>query len=238
MSRQYETERFDPALDEAMRRYYDERAPEYDDWYERRGRYDNPATNHLWHEDMEKLAQYADDFGQGHLLDLATGTAYWTPRFMARPEVTELTLFDQSSGMLDQAMQRLRGVDKPIHAVQGNIYNLPFADNMFDSCFMGHLFGHVPPTDQPRFLEGLRRVMRPGSKVMVFDALWVPSRNPSEIEVQNRPLKDGSVHPVLKIYFTLDSFKNALQPLAQNGSLEVASTGNFFVVAHITIGQK
>ena len=51
------------AIDRSMHTYYDQRAPEYDDWYDRRGRYDDPHTNAAWHAQVAELGREAARFG-------------------------------------------------------------------------------------------------------------------------------------------------------------------------------
>lgn len=234
MSKNYDTERKDVQLDSAMRAYYNERAPEYDDWYERRGRYMNAATNEQWRSEMAVLAKHANSFGHGHLLDLACGTAYWTPRFAARPEVERLTLYDQAPAMLEQAKQRLSSVQKPIEYVQGDVYDLPFAENTFDALFTGFLLSHIPRGELEGFLQSIRRVVKDGAEVMFFDSRWNEDTH-AEVEVQHRPLKDGSVHPVLKVYYTEETIVPALAQLAEGGTIVTEGTGTFFVIARLTI---
>ena len=71
----------DAIVDEQIA-YYCERAPEYDDWFLRNGRYDRgPEANSRWAAEVERLRRELDAFAPtGNLLELACGTGIWTER--------------------------------------------------------------------------------------------------------------------------------------------------------------
>lgn len=215
-------------LDRAMRQYYARRAPEYDDWYDRLGRYDDPATNHVWQSELAALERIAATFGAGHLLDLACGTGRWTVHFAANPAVTHVTALDQAPEMLAQTHSRLRTAGLDAALVQGDAYVLPFPAAAFDSVFFGFFLSHVPLDRVSPFLAEVRRVLRPAGQILVFDSL-LPAGRPA-LEVQDRPLKDGSHHPVLKIYYTPETLAAALADCAAPDAVTTEATGRFFVV--------
>ena len=66
-------------LDE-QRRYYAARAPEYDDWWFRRGRYELAAdAKARWDADVAEVETALSAFGPvGDVLELAAGTGLWT----------------------------------------------------------------------------------------------------------------------------------------------------------------
>jgi hypothetical protein len=66
--------------------------------------------------------------------------------------------------------------------------------------------------------------------VVVFDSLYTPDRA-ARAEIQTRPLKDGSQHAVLKIYYTPDQLAAALAPFGP--VRHAGSTGQFFVVGEL-----
>jgi len=80
--------------------YYRARAPEYDEWWQRRGRYDRgPEMAGEWHRQVARAAAALDAFGAtGDVLELAGGTGWWT----ARPARTarHLTVVDSSDEAL------------------------------------------------------------------------------------------------------------------------------------------
>ena len=215
-------------LDREMRRYYAQRAPEYDDWYDRVGRYDNPETNATWHGEVAQLERIADSFGAGRLLDIACGTGRWTARFAANARVSSVTGLDQAPEMLAQTRARLAAAGHTATLVRGDAYALPFADGAFDCCFFGFFLSHVPEADLPRFVGEVRRVLRPGGSLLIFDSA-LPAGGKA-VQVQDRPLKDGSRHRVLKVYYTPETLREALALAAAPGSITAETTGRFFVV--------
>jgi len=215
-------------LDREMRRYYAQRAPEYDDWYNRLGRYDNPATNAAWHAELAALEQIAQTFGDGRLLDIACGTGRWTAHFAANPRIASVTALDQSPEMLEQTRVRLAATGHAASLVTGDAYALPFADDAFDSCFFGFFLSHVPNDVLPRFFGEVQRVLRPGGTILVFDSALPAGRD--SVELQDRPLKDGSRHRVLKVYYTPVTLRETLALAAVPESVDTRTTGRFFVV--------
>jgi demethylmenaquinone methyltransferase/2-methoxy-6-polyprenyl-1,4-benzoquinol methylase len=58
------------------------RAPEYDEWFERRGAFDmGPEENQRWHEEVAMIEARLGSFDpRGSVLELACGTGLWTDR--------------------------------------------------------------------------------------------------------------------------------------------------------------
>jgi hypothetical protein len=73
---------------EEQRRYYAARAPEYDDWWFRRGRYAlDEAEDERWRADVEEVEAALADFAPvGAVVELAAGTGLWTRQLARRPE--------------------------------------------------------------------------------------------------------------------------------------------------------
>jgi demethylmenaquinone methyltransferase/2-methoxy-6-polyprenyl-1,4-benzoquinol methylase len=218
-------------LYEEMRQYYARRAPEYDDWYSRAGRYDDPATNALWHGEVAALGHIAASYGRGRLLDIACGTGRWTERFAANPRVTEVTALDGATEMLAQTRERLAAAGCRATLVQGDAYALPFADASFDCAFSGFFLSHVPPERVSAWLAEVRRVLRPGGSLLIFDSLLPEGRQ--EVQVQQRPLKDGSQHRVLKVYYTPATLIGVLAAIVPRSAIACATTGRYFVHARL-----
>src|SRR5262245_687086 len=93
-----------------QRRYYSARAPEYDDWWLRRGRYGldaEPAKE--WFADVAELEAELERFGpRGDVLELAAGTGIWTGRLAYF--ANRLTAVDASSEVLELNRAKLEAV--------------------------------------------------------------------------------------------------------------------------------
>src|SRR5262245_46766898 len=80
-----------------QRAYYQARAPEYDEWWRRRGRFDlGPELAEEWDREVAQLAAALEAFGAtGDVLELAGGTGWWTARLArtaAHPTVIDSSL--------------------------------------------------------------------------------------------------------------------------------------------------
>ena len=71
----------DEVLNE-QRAYYRGRAPEYDEWWQRRGRYDRgEEETREWHRQVARVDAALRSFDvKGDVLELAGGTGWWTER--------------------------------------------------------------------------------------------------------------------------------------------------------------
>ncbi len=225
-------------IDLSMHQYYEARATEYDDWYDRRGRYNHPATNAAWHAQVAELGREAARFGgmlarapQMRVLDLACGTGKWTPYFVhGLQETGRLVAYDYSPAMLSETRARLEE-DDPANLektlfVRGDAYQLPFPDSSFDLVFFGFWFSHVPTDRIYPFLSEVKRIMRPGGNLLIFDSA-LQSGRPKE-EIAKRPLNDGSVHDVLKIRYSPQELEAILGRIFPKSS--AGQTRDFFVI--------
>ena len=192
-----------------MKKYYDTRAPEYDDWYLGRGKWadrDRPE----WDAELEQLAATIASLPPGRTLDVACGTGFLTRHL--RGDVVGL---DQSDRMLSEAMRHAP------HAtyVRGDGLALPFPNASFSRVFTGHFYGHLSEDERALFLGEARRVAR---ELVVVDA----SRAHSDVaeEVQERVLNDGTRWEVYKRWFTGAGLA------AELGGGEKLHEGRWFVV--------
>ena len=66
--------------------YYDARAPEYDDWYLRRGRYERgPIHDAAWNAELDTAGRWLDELPlRGRIVELAAGTGWWSPLLASR----------------------------------------------------------------------------------------------------------------------------------------------------------
>jgi ubiquinone/menaquinone biosynthesis C-methylase UbiE len=178
-----------------MKQYYDNRAPEYDDWYRGIGRFarrDRPG----WDEDLQALQDDVAALAPARTLDVACGTGFLTRHL--RGEITGL---DQSERMLAVAAQRVPDAE----LVSGDALALPFADNAFDRLFTGHFYGHLQDPDRGAFLGEAHRV---ASELVIVDSARRSDHEPEEW--QERVLNDGSRYEVYKRFFEPDALAQEL----------------------------
>lgn len=92
----------------------------------------------------------------GDLLDLGSGKAKYKP--MLLKQVGSYTAFDMVEG--------------PNVDVVGDIHNLPFEDNSFDTIISTSVMEHVK--EPWRMIEEVQRVLRPGGKCILTTPFMVP----------------------------------------------------------------
>jgi ubiquinone/menaquinone biosynthesis C-methylase UbiE len=195
-------------VDDDMRRYYDQRAHEYDDWWLGRGLFaGRPRPG--WSEEVKQLVEVIRALPPARTLDVACGTGMLTRHLPG-----EVVALDQSESMVAVAAERMPDV----RVVQGDAVPLPFADGEFERTFTSHFYGHLLPGERERFVAEALRVA--GQLVMVDSARRedVPPE-----EHQERVLNDGSRHTVYKRFFTPEELT------AELGGGAVLHSGRWFV---------
>ena len=192
----------------AERAYYDQRAPEYDDWWNGTGLYaarERPG----WDEEVAQLKSVVASLSFRKVLDVACGTGFLTQHLRG-----DVVVVDQSARMLRIARERLR----PTRVVQANGLALPFCSGSFDCLCTSHFYGHLRLSDRERFLAEAWRV---AAHLLIIDAGLHGQLG--EEEVQQRVLKDGSRHSVYKRYFAAEKLREEL------GGGAVLHAGHWFV---------
>ncbi len=196
------------AADLAMRRYYADRAREYDRIYAKPERQADLRAIERWLPGV---------FAGRRALELACGTGHWT-RVLA-PAAASAVALDSAAETL--AIARARDGCAGVRFVVGDAYRLPFASGRFDAAFAGFWFSHVPRARVDAFLRGLHRVLVPGARVVLLDNLYVPGSStpvgPPDANGdtwQDRSLDDGSIHRVRKNFPDEATLRGALEGLA------------------------
>ena len=196
-------------IDAGMRAYYEQRAPEYDDWWLGRGgfaRRERPG----WDAEVAAVLDAVRALAPARVLDVACGTAFVTRHL--RGDVVGL---DQSAAMVEIAASRLRHG----RVVRGDAVPLPFEDGAFDRVFTGSFYGHLREDERERFLAEARRV---APELVVLDAA-LRDGGVAE-EWAERRLGDGSRHRVYKRFFTPEGLA------AELGGGRVLHAGEWFVM--------
>lgn len=149
------------------------------------GRYDlmnrvmTMGQDQKWRRFVVKMA---GDPGQGLTLDLATGTGDIGALMIDTHPGARVVGGDFSLNMLKEAKKRFASKRISWQACDANM--LPFADNTFESVTFGYLLRNVD--DALRVLTEVRRVLRPGGKVVCLDTT-PPGKN--------------MLYPFVRLYF-------------------------------------
>ena len=220
-------------------RYYEDRAPEYDDVWYRRGIYDmGPDANRHWFEETARLEAALDDFApSGRVLELAAGTGLFT-RHIA-PHATRLIAIDAAASAL--AINRDRLDDDHIEYVQADLFEWePPDDVRFDAIVFAFLISHVLPERFDEFWRRLAGWLAPGGRVFFCDDLAGAEHRASTIGqdvpdgpdfVLRRHLTDGREYTIVKVYYAPDELEERLAGLGWHAEVRTTGREFFFGVA-------
>ncbi len=218
--------------DRTMVDYYDARAPEYDDWYLRRGRYARgPVHDAAWNAELDAAGRWLDGLPwSGEIVELAAGTGWWSTLLASRGE---LSLYDTSATALDRARERLVAHDLRAHLHVRDAWAEP--DRAVQGLFMGFWLSHVPRSRLTEFLALSRRWLSPGGLFAALDSLADPASGAADHpepadDLAVRRLDDGREFTIVKVYYASDELAGALSA-AGFSDVEVTTTGRFFVAA-------
>jgi demethylmenaquinone methyltransferase/2-methoxy-6-polyprenyl-1,4-benzoquinol methylase len=189
-----------------LRKYYAERAREYEKIYEKPERQAN----------LRVLENVLPEMLAGRrVLELACGTGYWT-QFIA-PRARRILAVDAATETLALAKAKELSPQRVEYRV-ADVYHLAEDLGAFDGAFAGFWWSHVPARDQPRFLASLDRRLDPGAKVVLLDNVYVEgsstplSRRDEEGNTyQTRRLADGSEHVVLKNFPSENDLRKSVE---------------------------
>lgn len=207
-------------------RYYRERAPEYDDWWFRRGRFDRgEEENARWFADAAALEAELERFGpSGDVLELACGTGLWTRHLALRAGT--LTAVDASREVI--AINRER-VPRPelVEYVEADLFAWR-PERAYDAVFFGFWLSHVPEARFDAFWEMVRSALRPGGRVLFFDSALPGPDGPPEGETMTRRLADGRAFRIVKRLHDPAELEARLAAIGWD--VRVTRTGHHFIV--------
>jgi demethylmenaquinone methyltransferase/2-methoxy-6-polyprenyl-1,4-benzoquinol methylase len=109
------------------------------------------------------------------VLDVAAGSGDLALDFAKRAGTSgEVWLTDINRAMLERGRDRLLDRGRPVPAVQCDAQELPFPSDYFDCVSVA--FGLRNMTDQDAALAEMRRVLKPGGRLLVleFSRVWQP----------------------------------------------------------------
>ena len=196
-------------MDRGMRGYYQQRAPEYDDWWLGTGLFEQ-RDRPRWDEDVAALCAALEALPPARTLDVACGTGFLTAHLPG-----DVTGLDQSEAMIEIASARLPDAT----FVVGDAMDPPVGD--FDRVHAAHFYGHL--------VEGQREEWLCVASGLAPELVIVDSARRDRDEAwDERTLNDGSRHRVYKRWFTAHGLAEEL------GGADVVHDGPWFVAARRT----
>lgn len=211
--------------------YYRARAPEYDDWFERRGGFSQgPEWDRRWEEEVAEVASALDDFApRGRVLEFACGTGWWTERLVRHAD--ELTCLDASPETIERA--RLRAPEARF--VVADLFQWE-PDQAYDVVFFSFWLSHVPPDRFEAFWALVERSIAPGGRVFFIDGLGTTDpdrqrfraarqRDTDDEGVVVRKLEDAREFRIIKVYHEPDVLEGRLRSMGWD--VEVLATAEY-----------
>lgn len=217
--------------------YYRARAGEYDEWFQREGRYDRgDEANTRWFADIAQLEQRLADLGPlGATLDLAAGTGWWTEKLAAQADSVHCV--DASSETI--AINQAKVSSDRISYEQADIFAWQ-PKRRYDTVFFSFWLSHVPADRFEDFWAMIAAALAPGGRAVLIDSM--PARDSSARDhvfntdgQQLRRLNDGREFHIVKRFFTAEELADTLRPLGF--ATDAAATDNYFLWAVATRGR-
>jgi SAM-dependent methyltransferase len=188
------------ALLAEQKRYYRERASEYDDWWFRRGRYAlDSGSAARWAAEVAELESALEAFAPaGDVVELACGTGLWTRHLVGH--ATALTAVDASAETL--ALNRARVGDSRVEYVLADLFDWE-PSRRYDVCFFGFWLSHVPEDRFDAFWRLVRRSLVPGGRVFLVDSGSGDGAHTRAAgrDTELRRLSDGREFRIVKRYW-------------------------------------
>lgn len=103
------------------------------------------------------------------VLDLGCGTGTLSLHLAARVPGAHITGVDADPAMLRQAQAKAASAGISVELAPAWADALPFDDCSFDVVLSSLFFHHLQPTDKRQSLREVRRVLRPGGRVLIAD---------------------------------------------------------------------
>jgi demethylmenaquinone methyltransferase/2-methoxy-6-polyprenyl-1,4-benzoquinol methylase len=191
-----------------QKRYYAERAPEYDDWWYRRGRYElEPCALARWRADAAEVeAALEASAPGGTVLELAAGTGIWTRKLVR--------LADRVVAV-DANVETLALNTGDAELVRADVFEWEPAER-FELVFFSFWLSHVPEERFDEFWSLVRAALVPGGRVFLVDSGAGDTAHMGTAQAdgeETRSLSDGRTFRIVKRRWAPDELAERVRPL-------------------------
>ena len=205
-----------------QKRYYAERAPEYDDWWHRRGRYElDPDALARWQADAaEAEAALAALAPLGAVLELAAGTGIWTRKLVRLAE--RVVAVDASPETLALNTPEAELTRADVFAWRPG--------ERFDLVFFSFWLSHVPEERFDEFWHVVRASLVPGGRVFLVDSGARDTAHTATEQdgwEETRSLADGRTFRIVKRRWEPCELAERVRPLGFELELRDTANGHF-----------
>ena len=205
-----------------QKRYYAERAPEYDDWWYRGGRYElEPEALARWRADVAEAEAALEDFApRGSVLELAAGTGIWTRRLVG--------LADRVVAV-DANAETLALNTSEAELVRADVFEWEPAER-FDLVFFSFWLSHVPEQRFDEFWSLVRVALLPGGRVFLVDSGAGDKAHTGTDQAhgeETRSLSDGRTFRIVKRRWRPGELAERVRPLGFELDLHDSANRHF-----------
>lgn len=202
-----------------QKRYYAERAPEYDDWWYRRGRYElAPDALARWQADAAQVESALEGCAPlGEVLELAAGTGIWTRKLVRLAD--RVVAVDANSETLARNTPQAE-------LVRADVFDWRPGER-FDLVFFSFWLSHVPEERFDGFWALVRASVGPGGRVFLVDSGagdTAHTGTDQDGREETRSLADGRTFRIVKRRWEPAELTERVRPLGFE--LELADTAN------------
>ena len=215
-----------------QKRYYAERAQEYDDWWYRRGRYElDPVALGRWQADVAEAEAALEGFAPGgSVLELAAGTGIWTRRLVG--------LADRVVAV-DANAETLALNTSDAELVRADVFEWEPAER-FDLVFFSFWLSHVPEERFDEFWSLVRAALVPRGRVFLVDSGAGDTAHTGTDQAdgeETRSLADGRTFRIVKRRWRPDELAERVRPLGFELDLQDSGNGHFLYGAGSVVGE-
>jgi SAM-dependent methyltransferase len=205
-----------------QKRYYAERAPEYEDWWYRRGRYElEPDALARWQADVAEAESALEAFAPGGaVLELAAGTGIWTRRLVR--------LADRAVAV-DANAETLALNTSAAELVRADVFAWQPAER-FDLVFFSFWLSHVPEERFDEFWSLVRAALVTGGRVFLVDSGAGDTAHTGTGQAdgeETRSLSDGRKFRIVKRRWAPGEPAEGVRPLGFELDLRDSANGHF-----------
>jgi demethylmenaquinone methyltransferase/2-methoxy-6-polyprenyl-1,4-benzoquinol methylase len=205
-----------------QKRYYAERASEYDDWWYRRGRYElGPEALARWQADIAEAEGALEAFAPpGSVLELAAGTGIWTRKLVRLAERVVAVDANAETLALNTTEAEL---------VRADVFEWRPAEP-FDLVFFSFWLSHVPEDRFDEFWSLVRSALVPGGRVFLVDSGAGDTAHTGTDQAdweETRSLSDGRTFRIVKRRWGPAELAERVRPLGFELQLRDTANGHF-----------
>lgn len=217
--------------------YYRARANEYDEWWNRTGRFDHGETlNQQWFDEAQTVQEALEQLGNvDSILELACGTGIWTQALVKQAK--HVLALDASPEVI--AINKAKVNSDKVTYQQVDLFTWQ-PEAQYDLVFFSFWLSHVPPEKLTSFLKTVYQAVKVGGKVFMLDSRHTPTSTainhtlPKENTTTRvkRTLNDNREYTIVKVFYQPDQLQADFQDVGF--TTQIMTTPHYFIYGQAT----